>query len=541
MSYKQFNYYPNRGDPTRNESFQYNDVVSSNNNSIHNNGTKVLNVQGASDINTGTAGNQLYMGDLDPTWDKNTISQIWGSLGEANINVRMMWNNPSNSSSRPSMGPKNNQGYCFVDFPSSTHAANALLKNGMIIPSFPNKKLKLNWATSSYSNGNNGGNNSISNSKSGNNYSIFVGDLAPNVTESQLFDLFITRYASAFHAKIVHDQVTGMSKGYGFVKFSNADEQQLALSEMQGVFLNGRAIKVGPTSGQQQQNVRANGSNEYNRTSSSLNNENFDPRFPSKNQLSLGNVTNNMSSKRNHMSQFIYPVQQQPSLNHFTDPNNTTVFIGGLSSLVTEDELRAYFQPFGTIVYVKIPVGKGCGFVQYVDRLSAETAIAGMQGFPIANSRVRLSWGRSAKQTALLQQAILSNSLQVQQQQPALQQPTYGYIPSTSYENPALLNSNITASMLPGSQTLNYANPYTNDNSLLHESSNSLGLNDFGFYNDNGATNASTASLMTNNDSIGANDANGQQVLMQGNEAFANSTTSMLNRLEQGSNGFMFA
>lgn len=78
MSYKQFNYYPNRGDPTRNESFQYNDVVSSNNNSIHNNGTNVLNVQGASDINTGAAGNQLYMGDLDPTWDKNTISQFGG-------------------------------------------------------------------------------------------------------------------------------------------------------------------------------------------------------------------------------------------------------------------------------------------------------------------------------------------------------------------------------------------------------------------------------------------------------------------------------
>lgn len=79
--------------------------------------------------------------------------------------------------------------------------------------------------------------------KSGNNCSIFVGDLAPNVTESQLFELFINRYASTSHAKIVHDQVTGMSKGYGFVKFTNSDEQQLALSEMQGVFLNGRAIK----------------------------------------------------------------------------------------------------------------------------------------------------------------------------------------------------------------------------------------------------------------------------------------------------------
>ncbi|QHS73725.1 Nam8p [Saccharomyces paradoxus] len=523
MSYKQATYYPNRGNLVRNDSSPYSNTISSETN---NSSTSALSLQGASNVSSGTTGNQLYMGDLDPTWDKNTVRQIWASLGEANINVRMMWNNSLNNGSRSLMGPKNNQGYCFVDFPSSTHAANALLKNGMLIPNFPNKILKLNWATSSYSNSN----NSLNNVKSGNNCSIFVGDLAPNVTESQLFELFINRYASTSHAKIVHDQVTGMSRGYGFVKFTSSDEQQLALSEMQGVFLNGRAIKVGPTSGQQQ---HASGNNDYSRSSSSLNNENLDSRFLSKAQSFLGNGNNNMGSKRNHMSQFIYPVQQQPSLNHFTDPNNTTVFIGGLSSLVTEDELRAYFQPFGTIVYVKIPVGKGCGFVQYVDRLSAEAAIAGMQGFPIANSRVRLSWGRSAKQTALLQQAMLSNSLQVQQQQPALQQPNYGYIPSSICEAPVLLSNNTSSSMLPGCQTLNYSSPYTN--------ASGLGMNDLGFYGNNSATNVPATSLLTDNNSMGLSGTSGQQVIMQGSEAVVNSTNAMLNRLEQGSNGFMFA
>ena len=328
----------------------------------------------------------------------------------------------------------------------------------------------------------------------------------------------------------MHDQVTGMSKGYGFVKFTNSDEQQLALSEMQGVFLNGRAIKVGPTSGQQQ---HVSGNNDYNRSSSSLNNENVDSRFLSKGQSFLSNGNNNMGFKRNHMSQFIYPVQQQPSLNHFTDPNNTTVFIGGLSSLVTEDELRAYFQPFGTIVYVKIPVGKGCGFVQYVDRLSAEAAIAGMQGFPIANSRVRLSWGRSAKQTALLQQAMLSNSLQVQQQQPGLQQPNYGYIPSSTCEAPVLPDNNVSSTMLPGCQILNYSNPYAN--------ANGLGSNNFSFYSNNNATNTQATSLLADTSSMDLSGTGGQQVIMQGSEAVVNSTNAMLNRLEQGSNGFIFA
>lgn len=89
-----------------------------------------------------------------------------------------------------------------------------------------------------------------------------------------------------------------------------------------------------------------------------------------------------------------YYNQPQP-MNQFTDPNNTTVFVGGLSGYVTEDELRSFFQGFGEITYVKIPPGKGCGFVQFVQRHAAEMAINQMQGYPIGNSRVRLSWGRS--------------------------------------------------------------------------------------------------------------------------------------------------
>lgn len=61
------------------------------------------------------------------------------------------------------------------------------------------------------------------------------------------------------------------------------------------------------------------------------------------------------------------------------DPNNTTLFIGGLSAAATEEELQAQFGRFGDIIYVKIPPGKGCGFVQYVHRSVAEVALATMQ------------------------------------------------------------------------------------------------------------------------------------------------------------------
>jgi RNA recognition motif-containing protein len=95
-----------------------------------------------------------------------------------------------------------------------------------------------------------------------------------------------------------------------------------------------------------------------------------------------------------------------------TDPYNTTVFVGGLSPLISEDTLRTFFAPFGDIHYVrtvrtwpfgtlltflqvKVPAGKHCGFVQFVRKADAEKAIEKMQGFPVGGSRIRLSWGRS--------------------------------------------------------------------------------------------------------------------------------------------------
>ncbi|EPQ28341.1 uncharacterized protein PFL1_04168 [Pseudozyma flocculosa PF-1] len=90
------------------------------------------------------------------------------------------------------------------------------------------------------------------------------------------------------------------------------------------------------------------------------------------------------------------------------DPNNTTVFVGGLSSLISEDTLRQFFEPYGEITYVKIPPGKGCGFVQFVHKADAERAINLMNGFPVGNARIRLSWGRSQgdKAAAAAAQAV---------------------------------------------------------------------------------------------------------------------------------------
>ncbi|CAL9729676.1 protein Nam8p [Monosporozyma unispora] len=315
--------------------------------------------------NDNEGGNTLYMGGLDFHWNENVIKTIWSEIGITNINVKIMWQLQSNN--------QLNQGYCFIEFPTHQDATQALLNNGSMIPGFPNKYFKLNWSENGKDN-----NNMNNNLQKNDTVSIFVGDLASNVTETQLCDLFSHRYKSTLNAKIMIDLNTGLSKGYGFVNFSSLIDQQNALLEMQGVFLNGRAIKLGPS------NKSTTSQDPLKKSSSSTTNHN--------------NNTSSSSSVQLPKSQFMSPMQFSPQMNHFTDPNNTTVFIGGLSPYATEDELRNIFEPFGSIIYINIPMGKGCGFIQFVDRSSGELAIANMQGFPIGNSRIRLSWGRSAKQ-----------------------------------------------------------------------------------------------------------------------------------------------
>ena len=77
------------------------------------------------------------------------------------------------------------------------------------------------------------------------------------------------------------------------------------------------------------------------------------------------------------------------------DSSNTTIFVGGLDSDVTDEELGQTFSQCGEVVTVKIPAGKGCGFVQFANRASAEDALDKLNGAIIGMQTVRLSWGRN--------------------------------------------------------------------------------------------------------------------------------------------------
>lgn len=95
---------------------------------------------------------------------------------------------------------------------------------------------RLNWATS---------NSGDKRSDSGSDLSIFVGDLAGDVTDTLLHETFASRYSSVKGAKVVTDPNTGRSKGYGFVRFADDNERTRAMSEMNGMYCSTRPMRIG--------------------------------------------------------------------------------------------------------------------------------------------------------------------------------------------------------------------------------------------------------------------------------------------------------
>ncbi|KAJ2391257.1 hypothetical protein GGI05_002993, partial [Coemansia sp. RSA 2603] len=363
-------------------------------------------------INSGPV--QLWMGDIEAWMDDDCIRRLWAHVGES-VSVKMIRD-------RLTGGPAN---YCFIEVPSQVDAERLLtLYNGKPMPTPFDRPFRLNWASGmiagsagttmplSVNTGAYGassyqlysatqdsaavtappgipnplsfsaaaattvtaGNTPYSASGEGPEFSLFVGDLAPEVTDVQLVYEFRRRYASVRAAKVVTDIVTLQSRGYGFVRFSDEADQQRALVEMHGQMIGSRAIRVDiavPKRTPTNQSLNQ-GQQQHHSVEPSANRDSARSPAPSDSSIDSNDLYN-------------------PA----TDPDNTTVFVGGLTNPVSEDELYAFFAVYGEVEYCKIPPNRGCGFVTFAKRACAETAMRALNGHLLGGSRVRLSWGRS--------------------------------------------------------------------------------------------------------------------------------------------------
>ncbi|GJN24296.1 hypothetical protein PR202_gb12030 [Eleusine coracana subsp. coracana] len=185
---------------------------------------------------------------------------------------------------------------------------------------------------------------------------IFVGDLAFDVTAFMLQHLFKSRYYSVKSAKVIYD-ISGRSKGYGFVSFGDANECRQAMIEMNGAYYSTRPMRIGPVPGKK---VRPHGT--------------------------------------------------QGIDFYIQDPNNSRLFVSSLGESVTSEDLKQAFAPCGEIVNVKVLEGKNSGFVTYSNslvlgmvmdfcfyflrRASAEEAIRMLNESQLGGSTIKVLFAR---------------------------------------------------------------------------------------------------------------------------------------------------
>ncbi|KAM1342903.1 hypothetical protein ACFX11_007175 [Malus domestica] len=244
---------------------------------------------------------------------------------------------------------------------------------------------------------------------------LWIGDLQYWVDENYLNTCF-AHTGEVISIKIIRNKITGQPEGYGFVEFVSHAAAERVLHAYNGTQmpgteqtfrLNWASFGIGerrPDAAPEHSIfgygfVKFADETERNRAMSEMNGQYCSSRPM---RISAATPKKTTGFQQHYATaKVVYPVPAYttpavpvlPTADY--DINNTTIFVGNLDPNVTEDELKQTFMQFGEIFYVKIPVGKGCGFVQFGTRASAEEAIQRMQGKMIGQQVVRISWGRS--------------------------------------------------------------------------------------------------------------------------------------------------
>ncbi|XP_075981707.1 tRNA Selenocysteine associated protein isoform X2 [Anticarsia gemmatalis] len=158
---------------------------------------------------------QLWMGSLEPNMTESFIMAAFNRMGQRPLAVKVMRNKFTGEPA----------GYAFVHFQTDEESIDAMHKlNGKPIPgTFPVVRFRLNTASRE----------ARANMQQEREFSVWVGDLSPDVDDYSLYRVFAAKYSSIKTAKVILDS-SGYTKGYGFVRFGNEEEQRNALYAMNG-------------------------------------------------------------------------------------------------------------------------------------------------------------------------------------------------------------------------------------------------------------------------------------------------------------------
>uniref|UniRef100_A0A2P2MF69 Oligouridylate-binding protein 1B n=1 Tax=Rhizophora mucronata TaxID=61149 RepID=A0A2P2MF69_RHIMU len=170
-------------------------------------------------------------GNLPPGFDPSTCRSVY--VGNIHIQVTEPLLQEVFASTGPVEGckliRKEKSSYGFIHYFDRRSAAVAILSlNGRHLFGQP---IKVNWAYTSGQREDTSG-----------HFNIFVGDLSPEVTDAMLFACFSV-YPSCSDARVMWDQKTGRSRGFGFVSFRTQQDAQSAINDLTGKWLGSRQIR----------------------------------------------------------------------------------------------------------------------------------------------------------------------------------------------------------------------------------------------------------------------------------------------------------
>eukprot|EP01132_Coremiostelium_polycephalum_P006837 gene6837-8480_t len=248
---------------------------------------------------------------------------------------------------------------------------------------------------------------------------VFVGGISKTVTEEDLNEMFST-VGPVRQIRLMKDKVTGESKGYAFVSFQDKSHCQPAVDSLNNKDLKGKPLRV-KFSENRRKIFLGNLPKEFTKDQiTTILNEN------SEGIISIDLLSDPDNSNRNRGFAFIEysdhylaeKARKTFSMPNFkigtstltvnwadpvTEPNEKimkqvkVIYVRNLPESRNETEIKALFEPFGTIEKVIIPVDipgqqrRDFGFVHFTTRESAEETLKSHEKNPISYQGRHLS------------------------------------------------------------------------------------------------------------------------------------------------------
>jgi RNA recognition motif-containing protein len=73
---------------------------------------------------------------------------------------------------------------------------------------------------------------------------LYVGNLSFDTTDDSLRELFTGNGVQVESARVIRDQYSGQSRGFGFVELAAGEDAERAIATLNGASLDGRSLKV---------------------------------------------------------------------------------------------------------------------------------------------------------------------------------------------------------------------------------------------------------------------------------------------------------